>query len=351
MAIDKLPSGRWRVRWREHANGPQRQATFARRTDAQRHLDGIRHDLARGTYVDPAGARTMLGEYATAWMAAQPWRPSTRERNESLWRRHIEPRWGATRLGAIRTSDIQAWVTGLQLAPSTAEGALRFLAAILRAAVTDRLIGSNPAAGVRAPRAEPGMLVPLTVDQVRTLAEAVRPELHAAVLVSGMSGLRQGELFGLTWDRVRTLRRELVVDRQLLTPASGPCTFGPPKSRRSTRIVPVPAAAVEALAEHRRAFDDGPDGLVFTTRSGSPWRRSRAAEAIVDARRRTGVPIRGWHDLRHHAASILIASGLGVTAVAATLGHTPAECLATYAHWWPSEDEQVRSAVARAWAQ
>jgi hypothetical protein len=46
---------------------------------------------------------------------------------------------------------------------------------------------------------------------------------------------------------------------------------------------------------------------------------------------------------------VLIAQGLGVTAVAATLGHSPAECLATYAGWWPNEHEQIRAAVARAW--
>ena len=57
----------------------------------------------------------------------------------------------------------------------------------------------------------------------------------------------------------------------------------------------------------------------------------------------------GWHALRHHAASVLIGQGLSLTAVAATLGHSPAECLATYAGWWPNEGEQIRAAVARAW--
>ena len=37
-----------------------------------------------------------------------------------------------------------------------------------------------------------------------------------------------------------------------------------------------------------------------------------------------------------------------MTGVAATLGHSPAECLATYAGWWPNEHEQIRAAMARA---
>jgi hypothetical protein len=46
---------------------------------------------------------------------------------------------------------------------------------------------------------------------------------------------------------------------------------------------------------------------------------------------------------------VLIAEGLGVTAVAATLGHSPEETLRTYAAWWPDESEQIRSAMASVW--
>ena len=58
----------------------------------------------------------------------------------------------------------------------------------------------------------------------------------------------------------------------------------------------------------------------------------------------------GWHALRHHCASVLIAEGLGVTAVAAVLGHSPAECLRTYAAWWPSENDAICAALERAWS-
>ena len=83
-------------------------------------------------------------------------------------------------------------------------------------------------------------------------------------------------------------------------------------------------------------------------RDGTPWRRYRAGAAMQFAARTVGVES-GWHALRHHAASVLIAQGLSVTAVAAVLGHSPAECLSTYAAWWPNEDESIRSAFSRAW--
>lgn len=357
-SIDKLPSGRWRARWREHAGAPQRSRVFTRKIDAQQFLARVEGDLVRGEYLDPGvGRRTTLDAYAADWMAAQPWRDSTRARSESLWRSHVAPAFGGRPIATLRPSELQAWASGLRaahegaeaLAPATVAGVVRLLAAVLNAAVADRVIAHSPAGRIRLERRAGELRVPLDVDQVRALAEAIAPELRAAVLLCATAGPRQGELFGLTDDRVGWLRREVVVDRQLVTPAKGAPSLGPCKTPRSVRTVPVTDAVVEALAAHRERYGVGDLGLMFH-RGGAPWPRNRAAEAFQAAARAAGVPASGWHALRHHAASTLIAQGLSVTAVAATLGHSPAECLRTYAGWWPNEHEQVRAAMARAWA-
>lgn len=192
------------------------------------------------------------------------------------------------------------------------------------------------------------MLVPLSVAEVRLLADAAPADLYAAVVLGACTGLRQGELFGLTADRVAWLRRELVVDRQMVTPTKGAPAFGPCKTARSVRTVPVADHALAVLARHVEQFGPGEGALVFH-RDGRPWARNRGAEAFARLSKRAGVEASGWHALRHHAASILIAQGLGVTAVAATLGHSPAECLKTYAGWWPNEHEQILTAISRAW--
>ena len=347
--IEKRGPGRWRARYRGPDNR-ERSRTFERRVDAQKWLDGVRGDLARGDYIDPAEARRVtFSEYAERWAASQPWRPSTRDTTAAVLRR-ILPTFGARPIGSLRTSELQAWAAGLEarLAPATVEGTVRLLAAILKAAEVDRLIPRSPAEGVRLRRREGSMLVPLAVAEVRLLADAAPIELHAAVVLGACTGMRQGELFGLTGDRVAWLRRELVVDRQMVTPTRGTPALGPCKTARSVRTVPVADHALAVLAQHVERFGPGEGGLVFH-REGRPWPRNRAAEAFARTADRAGVEVSGWHALRHHAASILIAQGLGVTAVAATLGHSPAECLATYAGWWPNEHEQIRAAVTRAW--
>lgn len=352
-SIEKRPDGKYRARWREYPGGPQKTKHFDRKGDADRFLVDVQHQLFSDTYVDPNEARrVLLGDYGQRWMEMQPWRPSTRDRNESLFRRHVRPAFGDRPIGSLRSSELQAWATGLSknLKPATVEGVVRFLRSLLNAAVDDRLIARSPAGGIRLAGEAGSMLVPLSVADVRSLAAAAPDELVAPLLVAAATGLRQGELFGLTEDRVAWLRRELVVDRQLLTPSTGPPLLGPCKTARSVRTVPLADSTVKVLARHVERFGVAEGGFMFH-RNGRPLRRNRAADAFRATTAAAGVTARGWHDLRHHAASVLIAQGLGVTAVAATLGHSPAECLRTYAGWWPSEGDAIRAAVERAWAE
>jgi integrase len=217
---------------------------------------------------------------------------------------------------------------------------------IFTAAVADGVVKRNPVTGVRLPRQDGQMRVPLTAEQVDAIAEHIDSRLELAVRLAATTGLRQGELFGLTRDRVRWLKRELVVDRQLVTPAKGEPSLGPVKTARSVRTVPLPDHLLERLSSGGQR-----DGDVFVfLRDGKPWSRNRAADAFKRAADAAGVEASGWHALRHYTASVLIREGLSVTAVAGTLGHSPAECLKTYAGWWPSEHELVRSAMTRALA-
>ena len=221
------------------------------------------------------------------------------------------------------------------------------VAAIFKAAVRDRKLPSSPCEGIKLPKREPRQIVPLTTPAVLALTASVPPRYAGLITLAAGTGLRQGEAFGLTLDRVDFLRRTLTVDRQLILLAGQQPQHGPPKTRASYRSVPLPQVVLEALAEHLRQFPAGSEGLLFTTDSGGPLSRTRFSASVWrPAVKRAGLDGVVFHDLRHYYASLLIRHGESVKVVQARLGHaTAAETLDTYSHLWPDSEDRTREAI------
>lgn len=103
-----------------------------------------------------------------------------------------------------------------------------------------------------------------------------------------------------------------------------------PKTPKSRRTVPLTAIAVEALTAQRkrqleermRAGKPGTAGYVFTTVSGIPYRGENLSARLHVLLAALGLPRVNPHDLRHTAASIMVASGVPIEKVAAILGHS-----------------------------
>ncbi len=353
-SIEKRPDGTYRARWREFPGGPQKTKHFDRKGDAERFTDALRGDLARGVYIDPQAGRIRFQDYAEQWRAGQLHRRSTATQTETYLRLHAYPIFGHLLLGAVRRSDIQSWVKGRSevLAPGSVELVYRWVATIFKSAVADRLIPASPCLRITLPKKTRAEIIPLSVEQVTLLADSMPRCYRALVLFSAGTGMRQGECFGLTVDRIDFLRRTVRVDRQLVGAVGGVPEFGPPKSEASQRTVPLPATVVALLAAHLAEHGEGPQRLVFTNTEQRPLRRNTFNTAWHRAADANGLPgTATFHDLRHFYASLLIARGCSVKAVQHRLGHNSAmETLDTYAHLWPDSDNETREAVDGAFA-
>jgi integrase len=213
--------------------------------------------------------------------------------------------------------------------------------------VGDRLIASSPCIGITLPKRADAEVVPLSVDQVEALAVAVPDRYRGLIVFAAGMGLRQGECFGLTVDRIDFLRRHVRVDRQLVSASAGIPEFGPPKSKAGFRTVPMPDVVGSALAAHIARHGRGVGGLVFTNSLGNPLRRNTFGDMWRRAAQSAGLPDSAtFHDLRHFYTSLLIARGCSVKTVQRRLGHQSAtETLDTYGHLWPDSDDETREAV------
>ena len=298
----------------------------------------------------------------------QPHRDTTRVAGESILRVHVLPAFGQRPISSIETSEVQSWVTRLGqatydangavvragLSPSTIEVVYGKVAAVFNAAIEDRLISRTLCGSrrVKMPRKDGGDILPMSPEQVAAMAAALPAHYRALVVLIAGTGLRPGEAVGLTNDRVKWLHRRIQIDRQLVMASGEAPRFGPVKTEGSNRTAAVPDAVLEVLAAHVEQFGLGPHDLLFTHDKGDPIRRSAMGHAWRRAAPAAGVVGYSWHDLRHYAASVMIAEGASVKAVQKQLGHENASTtLDTYAHLFPDAEESTRNALAAGIAQ
>jgi integrase len=349
------------VRWRDEA-GQQRKRGFGRKVDADRFRAEVEHKLNTGSYVDPKAGRVTLRQYGEQWREAQPHRENTAARTKSQLHRHVYPRLGDRPIAAIRNSEFQGFVTSLDLAPSSVRPLWATLRAIISAAMRDRVIGHDPCQGVKLPELPREEIVPLLMEQVDALADAVPARYRGLVAADAGSGLRQGEAFGVEVRAVNFLRKEIVVDQQVQPTAGGGVVVCPLKNRHSYRTVPVGQVVVDELAAHLAAFPARAVEVldtagkrpvrrtarfVFADDAGQPLHRNRFNEDVwAPGRLAAGLPEATMHDLRHFFASLLIRAGMSPKVVAKLLGHADASMtLRVYAHLWPDDDDRSRQAI------
>ena len=345
-SIDKLPSGRWRARYRDpHGRGHSR--TFGRKRDAEMFLDASGADMQRGVWVDPNAGRISLAEWSEAYLATVVnLRPGTLFTYKRDLTRYVLPRLGATPLTRLSPLDIRAWLAE-ELAEGRAASSVhrhyRTLRRVLQVAVETDMLAKNPCAAVQPPQVPTTEMRFLTAAEVADLAEATSPWYRTFIYTAAYTGLRWGELTGLRRKRVDLLRKNVTVAEQL-TAVDGKILSGEPKTRAGRRTLSVPAFLAEQLEDQLAVRSlPGVDGLVFPNTAGNPVAApSFTNNVFTPARRKAGLVGVRFHDLRHTAVALAIAQGAHPKAIQARMGHSSIQVtLDRYGHLFPELDEQI----------
>ncbi|TLP75613.1 site-specific integrase [Nesterenkonia sphaerica] len=214
---------------------------------------------------------------------------------------------------------------------------------MMRGAVRDRHIASNPLEGTQLPRqANEEMHIP-SAETVAAILSASADHWRALWAVCAFAGLRRGEAAALQVQDVRSLERRLRVDRQVQRANGGGVRIKAPKYN-SNRTIYAPEDLMELLAVHIASGING-DWLFMGSRGNPPkpdavnyvWQKTLKAADVEPF---------GLHDLRHFYASGLIAAGEDVVKVQRQLGHkSPSITLNTYSHLWPDAEDTTRAAA------
>jgi integrase len=214
------------------------------------------------------------------------------------------------------------------------------------------LVSRNVAKLVDPPRVPRHEIEPLTPEQARRLIEAAAEDRLRALWVTALAtGLRQGELLALRWEDVDLDVRKTLRVRHTLARVDGKLKLLEPKTERSRRSVSLPEVVVTALRAHRTrqrmerlvAGSRWQDtGHVFATTIGTPIEAARVTRSFALALERAGLPHIRFHDLRHAAATFLLAQGFTLEDVKNLLGHSSIVLTSnTYGHVLEGRQQQV----------
>lgn len=301
-----------------------------------------------------AGPAQTVERYLNRWLEESV-RTSVRPRTYESYDlnvRRLVPHVGKLRLSALSPAVIQGAYGALVkrgLSHRSVGQAHAVLHTALRQALLWGLIARNPTEAVAVPRAHRREMRTLTDDQLRLLFEATQSSrLHALWVLLVTTGLRLGEALGLTWPDVDLERGALTVRRALqrLPMRLGGVVLVEPKTDRSRRTVYLAAGTVAVLAKHRaRQAKErlaASERFVFTGVTGRPLDGSVVSHQFHRALSLAGLPRLRLHDLRHTAATHLLARGVHPKVVQDLLGHsTISLTLDTYSHVSPALQAQV----------
>jgi integrase len=289
-------------------------------------------------------------------------RPSTWRRYEQYARLHAVPLLGAHPLADIGPVDLQLLYANRIAAgcsPTSVGHLHRFLHRVFDQAVRWDAAPRNPAKLAAPPRAVRHEFRALTAAQCRRLLAGVRGDrLEALYVVALATGMRQGELLALRWADVDLAAGRLAVRGTLQRDQGGGWAVREPKTHRSRRQVALAPVAVAALRAHRDRQDAErrtvgsrweDNDLVFANRVGRPL----SAQNLVQRHfhpllARLSLPRVRFHDLRHTAATLLLAEGVHPKIVSELLGHKEVDVtLNLYSHVTPAMHQAAAEALGK----
>ena len=175
-------------------------------------------------------------------------------------------------------------------------------------------------------------------DYETVLKFAKKCGIYAEVATALWTGMRVGEIKGLTYDAIDCKGRKIVL---LKTKTDRP------------RSIPMKRELIGVLEDHAKADEKKrrpSRGLVFHEGRGRPrteywWRYAldpiKARMPVFGKVDGTGS---GWHLFRHTFASRLVQAGVSLRKVAEWMGHTSIATTMRYAHLQPAYDSQVENA-------
>lgn len=348
--VRQRPDGRWEAR--ATIQGKRRSFYADRQNDALKAMRAAQKAADDVVYLEPT--RLTVSVWLDTWLreyAANTCKPLTLSTYQSRINSHIRPALGKVKLHDLTPAHIQAFYNDLtrnkELAPKTVVSIHGILHKCLQQAVKLRYIAYNPADACDTPRLAQREIHPFTEDEIGAflteLDESGEP--YARLFrVALFTGMREGEICGLSWDCVDFVQGTITIRQQLQKEKKkgGSFYIATTKNDKTRTITAAPYVIDqlrEEYAEQRKnrlaagLLWENPWNLVFTNPLGAHIVPQTALKRFKAVCSQIGRPDARFHDMRHTYAVASLQEGDNVKTVQENLGHATASfTLDVYGH-------------------
>lgn len=324
----------------------QRSISGATQKEVMQRFKAITTAIDAGTYKAPC--KMTVSEWLTTWadQYLANVKPMTVQNYKHQIQYHLQPALGATKLEDLDTHMIQTFYNRLSadgLAPKTVKNIHGVGHVALQQAISNGYISRNPTEACKLPKRVKPEIRALELEEIsQILREAEKDDYCNLFIVAMFTGMRQGELLGLSWDCVGFSTGVITVKQQLQC-INGNYFLETPKNGKRRVILPASLVMDALRKEYQKQQSawvrvgniwNNPFNLVFTDNLGKNLVRRTVVKHFKKISQRAGISDDArFHDLRHSFAVSSLAASDDIKTVQANLGHATAQfTLDVYRH-------------------
>lgn len=366
--IRQRPDGRWEARYtigRDGGTGRQIQKSVYGKTQKEvlKKLQQVSVDIENGVYTEPS--KMTVSEWLDIWLNEYTGnlKPYTIELYRGQCRNQIKPNIGALKLTELHTQIIQKMYNNLYkgiaeqkaLSAKTIKNIHGVLHKALGQAAKLGYIRYNPSDNCALPRVIKKEVQPLDDTDIKAFLQACKGNSYETLYIFTLfTGMRQGEVLGLSWENIDFDAGTVTVCRQLQRKrqpdkserGKGIYYFTTLKNNKTRKVTPAPFV-MQMLKEYRKqqniyrlkagtSWGNGDpinDNLVFTDETGQHLKHRTVYKRYKAIVKEIGIENARFHDLRHTYAVMSLKNGDDIKTVQENLGHhTAAFTLDVYGH-------------------
>lgn len=336
------------------------QGGFKTKKEAEKALSELLVKIEKGDYF--VSEDMTYKEYLNKWLSeycCNNLTPKTIKTYKQIINAYILPRLGNIKLDKLKPLDLQSLYNFMQnelcLSGTTTLRCHEVINISLKHAVQWQMLNKNVATSVTRPKKKKTEMQVLTAEQTNLLLDRIKDlTLYLPVLLSVTTGMRRGEVLGLTWDNIDLDAGVAYIEGQLQK-VDNEFKFVPTKTARSRRKIVLLDYTIPILRDIRKKQTQqrlllGAEyeeyNLVCCQANGNPYDPDYVSRNFLRHMNKISselnIPKIRFHDLRHTHATLLLSKDIHPKIVSERLGHSSISItLDTYTHVLPDMQKEA----------